>query len=145
MRRILALLAIFSALALSGCGGSVDLITDDGIDRSSILLAHNKERGKEDIEQLEHSDELQKRAQEWAEWMASHNSLTHSSLRGMSFRSGGENIAMGYDSIEDVVHGWMTSRGHRRNIMNPNFTHAGFGYARRKGGRAYWCAQFGEN
>jgi uncharacterized protein YkwD len=55
----------------------------------------------------------------------------------------GENIAMGYSDIESVVDGWMNSPGHKRNILNPKFNKAGFGYAKTPDGPAYWCAQFG--
>ncbi len=36
--------------------------------------------------------------------------------------SGGENIAWGHRSPEEVMAAWMNSTGHRDNILNPNFT-----------------------
>lgn len=45
----------------------------------------------------------------------------------------GENIAWNYPSERDMVEGWMTSEGHKKNILNPKFTHAGM-YATHGGG-----------
>ena len=39
----------------------------------------------------------------------------------------GENIAMGYSSANATMVGWMNSPGHRKNILNPSFTHLGVG------------------
>lgn len=33
----------------------------------------------------------------------------------------GENIASGYNSIDDVMEGWMNSPGHRNNILNSRY------------------------
>ena len=41
----------------------------------------------------------------------------------------GENIAFGYPDAESVVAGWMQSDGHCANILRPNFTEIGIGYA----------------
>lgn len=49
----------------------------------------------------------------------------------------GENIAGGFRSAKSVVDGWMTSPGHRANILNKNFTHLGVG----KSG-VYWVQLF---
>ena len=64
----------------------------------------------------------------------SHTSPTYGSpfdmmkAYGISYKSAGENIAMGQRSPEEVVQAWMNSQGHRENIMNPNFTHIGVGH-----------------
>jgi uncharacterized protein YkwD len=109
------------------------------------MFAHNKERGKRDLPPFQQSLVLTERAQKWAEEMARRNSPTHSRLKmeGTEFWIMGENIAMGYSDIDSVMNGWMNSSSHRRNILNPKYTHAGFGYARTSNGTPYWCAQFG--
>ena len=58
---------------------------------------------------------------------------------GISYKSAGENIAMGYKTPEEVVNGWMNSSGHRANILNCSFTHIGVGYV--KDGN-YWTQMF---
>ncbi|MEA4933088.1 MAG: SafA/ExsA family spore coat assembly protein [Lawsonibacter sp.] len=47
---------------------------------------------------------------------------------GLSYRTAGENIAMGYPTPEAVVNGWMNSSGHRANILNASYTQIGVGY-----------------
>ena len=46
----------------------------------------------------------------------------------IKYKTAGENIASGYESPEEVVVGWMNSPGHRKNIMNKNFTRIGVGH-----------------
>lgn len=41
---------------------------------------------------------------------------------GISYRTAGENIASGFTSPEAVVQGWMSSPGHRENILSADFT-----------------------
>ena len=58
---------------------------------------------------------------------------------GISYRTAGENIAMGYRTPQAVVDGWMNSSGHRANILNPSYTQIGVGYV--KDGN-YWTQMF---
>lgn len=58
---------------------------------------------------------------------------------GITYRSAGENIAMGYKTPEAVVNGWMNSSGHRANILNSSFTEIGVGYV---AGGNYWTQMF---
>ena len=58
---------------------------------------------------------------------------------GISYRTAGENIAMGYRSPEAVVNGWMNSSGHRANILNANFKQIGVGYVAQGN---YWTQMF---
>ena len=48
---------------------------------------------------------------------------------GITYRSAGENIAMGYRTAEAVVQAWMASATHRANILSRNYTTIGIGYA----------------
>lgn len=58
---------------------------------------------------------------------------------GISYRTAGENIAMGYTTPEAVMDAWMNSPGHRANILNGSFTEIGVGYV--KDGN-YWTQMF---
>ncbi|MEV0738840.1 CAP domain-containing protein [Streptomyces sp. NPDC050549] len=62
---------------------------------------------------------------------------------GSRRRTIGENIACGQRSPGEVVEGWMNSPGHRANILKPDFTHIGIGFA--GGGQMgmYWTQLFG--
>lgn len=54
---------------------------------------------------------------------------------------GGENIAYGYVSPEDVMEGWMNSTGHRENILDSDFDSIGVGTY--NSGRINWVQLFG--
>lgn len=53
-----------------------------------------------------------------------------------------ENIYATPKTPNEAVDGWMNSEGHRKNILNPKFTHIGVGYV--EGGRygTYWTQMF---
>lgn len=53
-----------------------------------------------------------------------------------------ENIASGQLTAADALKSWMTSKGHRRNILEPSMTEIGVGYARDRAGRTYWVQLF---
>lgn len=56
----------------------------------------------------------------------------------------GENIAAGNSTAAAVVAQWMDSPGHRANILDPDFTHIGVGYAYSPNStyRYYWVQMF---
>lgn len=63
---------------------------------------------------------------------------------GYKSRLTGENIAMGPESAEEVVAGWLDSPGHCANIMDARFQDIGVGLATgRKRGQIYWVQNFG--
>ncbi|MFC4075519.1 CAP domain-containing protein [Salinithrix halophila] len=78
----------------------------------------------------------------------SHHSPTYGSPFDMmrryriTFRAAGENIAAGQSTPKAVMNAWMKSDGHRRNILNANFTHIGVGYAKGGSYGRYWTQQF---
>jgi uncharacterized protein YkwD len=57
----------------------------------------------------------------------------------------GENIAAGQASPDETMDGWISSPGHCSNIMNPDFTQIGIGYAQVSGSSYihYWTQDFG--
>ena len=71
------------------------------------------------------------------------------SRAGYHWRVAAENLAGGLSSPEATVDSWMTSTGHRQNLLNPLFRHAGIGYALADpdGGtvryRHYWALTLG--
>ena len=58
---------------------------------------------------------------------------------GIPDYNGGENIAAGFTSPQDVVNGWMNSPGHRVALLNTYSTHLGVGVY--KSGSTYYCVQ----
>lgn len=82
----------------------------------------------------------------WAAQMARDDRLGHGDWAGRFRRqfpgtAGSENVAAGQRSPAEVVGDWMTSAGHRANILGP-YTAIGVGVATASGGTAYWCADF---
>ena len=74
-----------------------------------------------------------------------HNSPTYGTpfqlmkSQGVTYRTAGENIAMGYRTPEAVVNAWMNSSGHRANILNASYTKIGVGYV---ASGNYWTQHF---
>ncbi len=60
---------------------------------------------------------------------------------GISYSYAGENIAYGQSTPEAVMDSWMSSEGHKENILSENFNHVGIG-CYYKNGRYYWTQDF---
>ncbi|WP_391209239.1 CAP domain-containing protein [Psychrobacillus sp. L4] len=110
----------------------------------------NKERAKEGLKALQIDVKLTQSAQAKSQDMKNKNYFDHTSPTygspfdqmkslGITYKSAGENIAMGQRSAAEVVDAWMKSPGHRANIMNPAFTHIGVGLS---DSGFYWTQQF---
>ena len=115
-----------------------------------VLELTNQERAKYGVPALKLDVELSKVAREKSRDMQAkgyfdHNSPTYGSpfdmmkKFGISYRSAGENIAMGQQSPQEVVNAWMNSEGHRKNILNANYTHIGIGHIAQGN---YWTQMF---
>jgi uncharacterized YkwD family protein len=111
----------------------------------------NQEREKQGLKPLTLNKELSDVARTKSKDMMDkgyfdHNSPTYGSpfdmmkQFGIEYTTAGENIAKGQQSPEDVMNAWMNSDGHRKNILNPDFTEIGVGYV--KGDTTYWTQQF---
>ncbi|MEG2378359.1 MAG: CAP domain-containing protein, partial [Clostridia bacterium] len=62
---------------------------------------------------------------------------------GFSCSSAAENIAMGQQTAEEVVTGWMNSSGHRANILRENLRYMGVGVTVESS--IYWAQYFANN
>jgi len=56
-------------------------------------------------------------------------------------QSVGENVALGYLSAETVVNAWLQSESHR-DVIEGNYTHAGFGFFKDERGTYYFTQLF---
>ena len=115
-----------------------------------VLDLVNIERRKAGVKPLVLSDELMRaavvRSQEIIK-VFSHTRTDGTSFTSIVSRHGrriGENIAGGYQTPEEVVDGWMHSEGHRKNILHPDFTELGVGYAYEENSqyKYYWVQIF---
>ncbi|CAN7443455.1 CAP domain-containing protein [Rossellomorea sp. LjRoot5] len=50
---------------------------------------------------------------------------------GVRFKTAGENIASQYTDAPEAVHGWLNSEGHRKILLEQDFTHLGVGVYKR--------------
>ena len=87
-------------------------------------------------------------AQPWARHMAATENMVHQDMSVLfetcpGLTRVGENIAMGYPTPRAVMKGWMSSEGHRRNILDKRFRKIGLGLARTADGTPYWVQDFG--
>ncbi len=124
-----------------------------GTKASQVVNLVNQQRQKAGLSGLKSDSELMRLAQLKAEDMAakgyfSHTSPTYGSAfdmlkkAGYSYRTAGENIAMGQKTAESVMKGWMNSSGHRANILGSGYTKIGVGYAVNAKGTPYWVQIF---
>ena len=62
---------------------------------------------------------------------------------GYPFGRLAENVAHDFPDAQTVVQGWMTSKGHRANILNSEVVETGIAIARSSNGGLYYCQVFG--
>lgn len=60
----------------------------------------------------------------------------------ISYKTAGENIAMGQKTPSEVMNSWMNSSGHRANILNSSYTELGVGIQKDSNGKIYWTQMF---
>ena len=72
----------------------------------------------------------------------SHTRPDGSSWSTVSSAAFGENIAKGHSSVDRVMAAWLTSQGHRKNILRESFGSIGVS-ALRVNGIMYWVQLFG--
>ena len=119
----------------------------------------NAERQKRGLQPLVLDAGLTRLARYQSETMARDGVLSHTDRDGLDltgrarllglrgWRALGENIAynQGFsDPTAFAVERWMISPGHRENILNGGFTHAGVGIARAADGRIFFTQVFME-
>ncbi|WP_133804185.1 CAP domain-containing protein [Kribbella caucasensis] len=129
-----------------------------GTKEAQVLQLTNNERQKAGCGPLRTNSALTRAADGHAIDMVRNHYFDHTSQDGRSpfdrmkaagFTGGAmaENIAVGYSSAADVVEGWMNSEGHRRNILNCDYTMIGIGYdsgrVKPEWGNGSWVQNFG--
>ena len=138
-RSVGAILAIvLLALAAAGCMPG---------DARTFLERTNSVRSSQGVRPLKEHDTLTRKAEAWAQQMASTGQLAHSNLSsglgGLRWKALGENV--GYSSPTSntllTLHKmFVNSAGHYANLVKSNYTHLGVGVAKDSRGRI-WVAQ----
>ncbi len=109
------------------------------LNEDKILELINIERKKINLSNLVRSPKLEKSAYQKAKDMSDNQYFSHyrptDNKRGLTFiiendyeyEMAGENLAIYFDEAEELVSDWMSSPGHRQNILKPEFTETGIG------------------
>ena len=116
-----------------------------------MIAVVNQERAARGLPALRFDPALARAAQAHAEDMVRNDYFDHVSLDGSDFsdRAGaagyegfatGENIARGQESAAEVMRAWMSSDGHRRNILSAQSNEIGVGLEQRT-----WVQVFGRH
>jgi uncharacterized protein YkwD len=142
-RSLLAIVAIVVlALAAAGCMPK---------DSRTFLDRTNSLRKSVGVHSLAENDTLTKKAEAWAQHMASTGKLEHSDLAAglgsLNWRMLGENV--GYSSPTSntllTIHNlFVASAPHKANLVNSRFTHMGVGVATDSRGRVWVAVVFAQ-
>ncbi len=112
----------------------------DGVRLSSvevnIVSYTNQQRAQYGLPPLVVDKNLMATAREQAAWMTRRGLLFHTR------RPLAENIAMGQSDSSEAVQSWMSSWGHRANILNPGYRRIGAAAYHTPSGVIFWCQQF---
>lgn len=121
----------------------------EGSIERQLFEALNRERRERALEELRWDARLARAARKHSEQMADRGELTHQfpgeepvrsriAAEGVRFTASAENV--GFASTVERVHGgWMSSPGHRANILNEKYNAVGIGVAMR--GRYIYATQ----
>lgn len=165
-----AVRALMTMMALAGCDGiSVEELSTGGGPisetcsaaspsgvASDIIGRVNSVRADSGRPSLQPNAALSDAAQRHACDMAARGTLSHTGGDGSSVmarirRAGytscyvAENIAYRQPDAPSVMRSWMSSPGHRANILHPQVAVMGVGYATSWDGRPYWVQVFAGN
>lgn len=142
-------------LSLTACQSVFDVgeMAADGKTGEHFLQTIRTEHGLPPL----HSDPLlEKAALQQAAYMAQSGRMKHTTGWGKDFatrmRANGiegaaaENIAYGRMAPDELFTRWMNSPGHRRNMLDPQFSRFGLAYAReaKEARRRYWALVLGK-
>jgi uncharacterized protein YkwD len=119
-----------------------------------VLTLTNGERAAAGCPALTPNPQLEAAARKHNDEMARTGNFSHTGLDGSTvgdrataagypFRVIAENIAAGQASADEVVRSWMSSEGHRANIVNCELRDLGVAYAVDANNKPYWTQDFG--
>jgi len=120
-------------------GGSV-LAYATSMSVNGLLSSTNAQRSGNGVAGLANNSKLNAAAQAKANDMAARNYWSHNTpegnppwtfieAQGYAYQKLGENLAAGFSSEDATVGGWMASAPHKANLLDPEFSEVGFGFA----------------
>lgn len=102
----------------------------------NLVVRTNAARARHGLPPLVVDRQLVKSARRHAAWMTRSHTLQHTRLPVA------ENIAMGQRTSAEALQSWMSSPGHRANILNPGYRRIGAAAYIARDGTIFWCQQF---
>jgi uncharacterized protein YkwD len=155
MRRLARSLPLVVGMGLLACGPALSraVETEGGSVLEALVAAHNRERAAANLPPLAANPKLTAAAEAHARDMAEHDKMSHEGSdgstpdqriqrQGYHFKNSAENVAEGYETVDEVMKGWMNSPHHKANILG-DFTEMGGARASSEDGKPYWCVTFG--
>ncbi len=150
------LIGLAAMTGLAACS-TVSLPTGEGAGVSSSATATLAGiRASAGLPALVPDAQLERAALQQAGYMASRERMSHTTGWGKDFASrmkdngvrgaAAENIAEGRFDQQKLFDIWMHSAGHRRNMLDPDFSRFGLAYVRdgRDGAVRYWSLVLGK-
>jgi len=116
-----------------------------------VLTLVNAERAAASVGPLTYDSEAERAALAHSEDMAARGFFDHVTPEGwqpedrlrmmriFGYLGNGENVAVGQPTAQIAMRDWMSSPGHRANILEPSYTHLGVGIA---GSQPHWTQVF---
>ena len=102
----------------------------------SVIAQTNAERARHGLPPLAVDQRLVQSARAHTAWMTRARRLQHTS------RPVAENIAMGQQTAMEAVRSWMSSSGHRANILSRGHRRIGVSAYQAPNGTVFWTQQF---
>jgi uncharacterized protein YkwD len=163
LRQILRRLAVAALLAPAAAAAAATMIASpaeaapakvsEQALQDEVNRLTNVERTEAGCPALTVNAQLTKASREHSAWMAQTGTFSHVGAGGSDFVSraeaaghtspAGENIAWSYRTAAAVVDGWMSSPGHRANMLNCASKTVGVGVAYSANGKPYYTQNFG--
>ena len=103
---------------------------------TELIAATNQARMNHGLAPLTVDHALMRSARRHTIWMTRSRRLQHTSAPVA------ENIAMGQRSARGAIGSWLSSPGHRANMLSGRYRRLGVAAYRTPEGTIYWCQQF---
>ena len=132
---------------------SLSSLSSNVKEKNEIIKMVNSVRAEKNLPPLIENKKLNILADKKAKIMANENNLSHTAggyktfsdfliENNVKFLAVGENIARNWKTPEEVMKAWLSSKGHKANIMSEKFTQIGVGKAISSNGDIYWVQLF---
>jgi hypothetical protein len=135
-KAIIVVLVLLKLLSIISYENNLGAVLSNQIVQSDLYAMTNQARANNELPVLRVSSKLEEVAQLKLLDMETHSYFAHVSPQGVTpwawfdkvhydYQVAGENLAMDFDSSSGVMHAWLASPDHCKNILYPNFSEIG--------------------